>query len=144
MSSVFHLILILVLTLNSFQKIFFTAFPLQTLVSLVSFEVFSYGWDTTAIFKRSISFSYHNGERIIFTAFLWETLVSLVRIWEFSYFWDTHVKLIKCISYSLCIPLLDINFSRRDRSAFSGSPFYCDWTIKHRAMGPKAYETCNI
>ena len=138
MSSVYHLILILVLTLNSFQKIFFTAFPLQTLVSLVSFEVFSYGWDTTAIFKRSISFSYHNGERIIFTAFLWETLVSLVRIWEFSYFWDTHVKLIKCISYSfydILGPWNTLNVTLQYRFAVLGTsmgvqpPFRCNGSI---------------
>ena len=32
----------------------------------------------------------------------------------------------------------DINFTRPDRSAFSAFPFYCGWSIKDRAMGPKA------
>ena len=39
------------------------------------------------------------------------------------------------------IPSSDINFSRWDRSAFSGSQFNCIYTIRHKEMGPKACKT---
>ena len=42
------------------------------------------------------------------------------------------------------IPLSDINFTRRDRSSFSGSPFNCSETLRDKEMGPKAYKTYNI